>query len=163
MSSGIAGFYYVFGAAEPNHRCRLPEDIWPDDSQYYPINSTHESFINDYIPKTKDGNEWEKCVRYTIENQNDTLVNCPNGWVYDRSVFGYTFTEEADFVCDNEITKSWLATLCQCGGFSLLIVGSLADKFGRKRLTTIITIVVLVICLVTQMLMQWVPMGTQAK
>ncbi|CAF1411978.1 unnamed protein product [Rotaria sordida] len=163
MSAGIAGYYYVFGAAEPAHRCRLPENIWPNDSQYYPINSTHERLINNYIPKTKNGKNWEKCIRYTIENRNDTLVNCPNGWIYDRSIFGYTFTEEANLVCSSEPIKSWLATLIQCGGFSLLIIGSLADKFGRKRLTVIVTILLLVTCLITQILMQWIPMTMNMK
>ena len=125
MSAGIMTFYYVFGAAEPNHRCRLPESVWPDDTHYYPINRTHEIFINSYIPKTKDGTTWEKCIRYTTPNLNDTLVKCPNGWAYDRSIFGHTFTEEANFVCDHEPIKSWMATLKQCGGFSLLIIGSL--------------------------------------
>ena len=163
MSAGIAGFYYVFGAAEPTHRCRLPENIWPNDSQYYPINSTHERLINNYIPKMKDEKIWEKCVRYKIENMNDSLINCPNGWAYDRSIFGYTFTEEANLVCSNESSKSWLATLLQSGGFSLLIIGSLSDKFGRKRLTAIITIFLLVICLITQILTQWISMTIHTK
>ena len=102
-------------------------------------------------------------MRYTIANRNDTLVSCPNGWVYDRSVFGYTFTEEANLVCSSEPTKSWLATLFQCGGFSLLIVGSLADKYGRKKLTVIVTILLIVICAITQILLQWLPTGTPVQ
>ncbi|CAF4216422.1 unnamed protein product [Adineta steineri] len=85
MSFGIISFYYVFGAAEPDHRCRLPKNIWPDDTQYNSINHTHELYINNYIPKTKDGKTWEKCIVYKIENQTNTLINCPNGWIYDRS------------------------------------------------------------------------------
>src|SRR5690348_9599908 len=95
MSAGVISFYYVFGAAEPDHRCRLPENIWPNDIQYNSINQTHEIYLNNYIPKAKDGKHWEKCVRYTTDNINNTPVKCPNGWVYDRSIFGYTFTEEA--------------------------------------------------------------------
>ncbi|CAF1370142.1 unnamed protein product [Rotaria sordida] len=163
LSAGIVSFYYIFGAAEPGHRCRLPENVWPNDIQYYPINSTHERLINSYIPKDKDGKIWEKCVRYTIENRSDTLVNCPNGWAYDRSIFGYTFTEEANLVCNSEPIKSWLATLFQCGGFSLLIIGTLADKFGRKRLIVIVVILLLITCLITQILMQWIPMTVHAK
>jgi hypothetical protein len=166
MSAGIMGFYYVFGAADPDYRCRLPANLWPDDTQYNPINITHEILINSYIPKTKDGTKWEKCVRYKYnitENLNDTLINCPNGWAYDRSIFGYTFTEEANLVCNRESEKSWLATLMQCGGFSLLIIGSLADRYGRKRLTVIVTILLFIICLITQTLMQWLPMTSEMK
>jgi hypothetical protein len=163
MSAGIIGFYYVFGAADPDHRCRLPVNVWPDDTQYNPINSTHAMYIKDYIPKVKDGIKWEKCVRYITPNSNDTPVNCPNGWAYDRSIFGYTFTEEANLVCGRESEKSWLATLMQCGGFSLLIIGSLADRYGRKKITAIVTILLFVTCLITQALMQWLPMTVKTK
>jgi hypothetical protein len=163
MSAGIIYFYYVFGAAEPNHRCRLPENIWPNDTQYNPINRTHEIYLNTYIPKTKDGKTWEKCVRYTRDGTNKTFANCSNGWVYDRSIFGYTFTEEANFVCENESQKSWLATFMQCGGFSLLITGSVADKYGRRKITVIITALLFCICLMTQILMQWIPMTVKTR
>ena len=163
MSAAVVGFYYVFGAAEPEHRCRLPASVWPDDTQYYPINRTHETMINAYIPKTKDGTTWEKCVRYPSANPNDTLISCPNGWVYDRSIFGYTFTEEANLVCSREPLKSWLATLMQCGGFSLLLIGSFADKFGRKKITALVTILLFITCVITQIIMQWVPMTINTK
>jgi MFS family permease len=90
-------------------------------------------------------------------------VNCPNGWVYDRSIFGYTFTEEANFVCQNESKKSWLATVVQFAGFLLLIIGSLADKYGRKKIIVIVTILLFFTCLVTQIIMQWIPMTVQTK
>ncbi|UJR36484.1 hypothetical protein I4U23_029207 [Adineta vaga] len=163
MSAAVVGFYYVFGAAEPDHRCRLPSSVWPDDTQYYPINRTHEILINTYIPKMKDSTKWEKCVRYTIANPNGTLVSCPNGWVYDQSVFGYTFTEEANLVCSRESLKSWLATMMQCGGFALLLIGSLADRFGRKKTTATVTILLFIICIITQVIMQWVPMSIETK
>ncbi|CAF3966181.1 unnamed protein product [Adineta steineri] len=155
MSAGVIGFYYVFAAADPEHRCRLPPTIWPNDTSYYPINRTHEIFINSYIPKTKDGHKWEKCVRYTTGNLNDTLDICRDGWAYDQSIFGYTFTEEANLVCSSEPKKSWLATLMQCGGFSLLIIGSFGDRYGRKRITAIVTILLLIVCLITQVMIQW--------
>ena len=157
------GFYYVYGAAEPDHRCRLPENVWPNDTHYSPINRTHEIFINAYIPKTKDGKKWEQCVRYTTGNPNDTLVNCPNGWAYDRSIFGYTITEEANLVCHKEPEKSWLATMMQCGGFSLLIIGSFADRYGRKMVTSIVIIFLFIVCLITQVLIQWLPMTMDVK
>ena len=120
-------------------------------------------YLSRYIPTESDGKTWIKCQRYKTGDLNDTLIDCPNGWVYDRSVFGYTFTEEANFVCHNESKKSWLATAIQCGGFSLLIIGSLADKYGRKKMISIVTIILLVTRLITQIVMQWVPMGINTK
>ncbi|CAF5062664.1 unnamed protein product, partial [Rotaria socialis] len=55
MSAAAITFYYVFAAAGIDHRCRLPENVWPNDNQYHPINETHELLINRYIPKTTSG------------------------------------------------------------------------------------------------------------
>ncbi|CAF0798698.1 unnamed protein product [Adineta ricciae] len=162
MSAGIVAFYYVFGAAEPLHRCQLPSSVWPHDAHYYSVNQTHQDLINTYIPKDKDG-KLDKCMRYTTANRSRILVNCPNGWAYDRSVFGYTFTEEADLVCRSEPRKSWLSTLMQTGGFSLVIIGTLGDKFGRKRTTAITTVFLFVLCIMTQICMQWIPMTVNVK
>ncbi|CAF4198802.1 unnamed protein product [Rotaria sp. Silwood2] len=162
MTAGIVAFYYVFGAADLNHRCQLSPSVWSNDVHYKPINQTHEALINEYIPRGTDG-KWNKCMRYTTNDQHRTLINCPNGWAYDRSVFGYSFTEEANLVCHSEPKKSWLNTLMQTGGFSLLIIGSLGDKFGRKRTTIITTILLFVLCVITQIFMQWIPMTANAK
>ncbi|CAF4813919.1 unnamed protein product, partial [Rotaria sp. Silwood2] len=114
MSAAVAGFYYVFAVADPDHRCRLPASVWPNDTQYNPINATYQTMIDMYIPKTKDGKKWEQCVLYPTGSSNDTLINCPNGWVYDQSIFGYTYTEEANLVCASKPKQSWIATLMQC-------------------------------------------------
>lgn len=157
------GFFYVYGAADPNHRCRLPESVWPDDTQYYPINDTHRKLIEAYIPLVKNGTTWEKCIRHAMEYGNDTSIKCPNGWAYDRSVYGYTFTEEANLVCDHESKKSWLATLLQSGGFSLFIIGSFSDRYGRRKVTVVVTVLLLIVCLIMQALMQWVPMSVDTR
>ena len=157
------GFFYVFGAADPNHRCRLPESVWPDDTHYYPINETHRRLIDAYIPKISNSTDWEKCLRHAIAYANDTLINCPNGWAYDRSVFGFTFTEEANFVCNRESDKSWLATMLQSGGFSLFIIGPFADRYGRRKITVIVTVFLLLVCLITQVLIQWISMSLDAR
>ncbi|CAF1378673.1 unnamed protein product [Rotaria magnacalcarata] len=163
ISAATISYYYVFAAANIDHRCRLPENIWPNDNQYHPINKTHELLVNRYIPKTNDGKNWEQCVRYINGTTNDTLMNCPNGWAYDRSVFGYTFTEEANFVCGSSSKRSLIATLMQCGGFALLFIGPNADKFGRKKVITTVIIFLFVTCLITQTMMQWIPMSIGTK
>lgn len=37
-------------------------------------------------------------------------------FVYDQSVFGRTFTEDANFVCARAMKKTWLSTSYQIGG-----------------------------------------------
>ncbi|CAF1188515.1 unnamed protein product [Adineta ricciae] len=163
MSFGITSFYYVFGAAEAEHRCRLPHHIWPNDTQYNPVDEKHRMYINKYIPKDVSGQKWEKCVQYSAGNMNDTLVSCLNGWVYDRSVFGYTFTEEANFVCEYQAPRSWLAVAIQSSGFSLLIIGSLADEYGRKKVAAIISIILFVTCFLTQIILRWMSIPIKTK
>jgi len=82
------GFFYVYGVADVNHRCRLPESIWPNDNSYNSINSTHEKLLEQFIPKTKDGKSWEQCIMHSKSVFSNSTIDCPNGWVYDRSVFG---------------------------------------------------------------------------
>jgi hypothetical protein len=101
FSSGVTGFYYVFGLAEPYFRCKLPSDLWPDDNKYNFNNVNHSFLLNEfqYLPS--------KC-----EDINGTRCN---SFVYDRSIFGLTFTEEAGYICGHSIEKTWLSTAYQIG------------------------------------------------
>ncbi|CAF1314441.1 unnamed protein product [Rotaria magnacalcarata] len=51
----------------------------------------------------------------------------------------------------------------QCGGFALLFIGPNADKFGRKKVITTVIIFLFVTCLITQTMMQWIPMSIGTK
>lgn len=101
FSSGVTGFYYVFGLAEPLFRCRFSADIWPDDNQYYTMNSTHSLLLEQfqYLPSKCEDINATKCQSF----------------VYDRSVYGRTFTEEAGYLCGDSIKKTWLSTAYQIG------------------------------------------------
>ncbi|CAF1258517.1 unnamed protein product [Didymodactylos carnosus] len=156
-SAGIVAYYYVYGAAEPDHRCRLPYNIWPND-QYKTINYTHEQLIGSWVSND------DKCLIYANLNLTDKIdCGTSNGWVYDRSTYGFTFTEEADMVCKSRTKRSTLATMMQSGGLFLLIIGSLGDKYGRKITASMITVIIFVICLITQIAMQWIPMSINIK
>ncbi|CAF3924408.1 unnamed protein product [Rotaria sordida] len=97
FSAGIVSLYYVYGAAEPEHRCRLPSQIWPNDNQFNPINAQHEACLRQYIPM--ENGRWDQCHIFNLTISNKSLIDCPNGWVFDRSVFlGLTFTEEASLI-----------------------------------------------------------------
>jgi hypothetical protein len=101
LESGITAYYYVFGVAEPSYRCRLPFNIWPYEDQYQPINTTHQYLINQFeVPS--------KC--------HDINGSFCRDFIYDRSVFGRTFIEEGNFICQNALKKTWASTMYQFGG-----------------------------------------------
>lgn len=101
IGSGITTYYYVFGVAQPLYRCRLPKHIWFDDEEYQTRNSTHQYFIDQYQ------------LTEICEDSNGSICQ---KFLYDRSVFGRTFTEEGDFICKKSLTKTWLSTMYQVGG-----------------------------------------------
>jgi hypothetical protein len=102
IGSGILSFYYVFGVAEPSFRCRIPLMVWPDDDRFEFINATHQLLVETWLSSTSQCNDinGSTCVEF----------------VYDRSVFGRTFTEDANFVCNNAVKRTWLSTVYQIGG-----------------------------------------------
>lgn len=99
--SGINASYYVFGVAEPLFRCRLPSDIWPNDDRYEYVNETHKVLIDTWQSATSKC-EWingSACTEF----------------VYDRSVFGRTITEDGQYICQNAVKGTWLSTAYQIG------------------------------------------------
>ncbi|CAF1172583.1 unnamed protein product, partial [Didymodactylos carnosus] len=152
--SGLVGYYYVYGAAEPEHRCRLPSSVWPND-QYKIMSLSHEKLIDLWIPKD------DKYHIYTSDREK--IVCGLDGWVYDRSVYGFTFTEEAQLISKSRAKRSTIATVMQSGGISALFIGSLSDKFGRKTAARWVILLIFVISLLTQIAMQWIPMSVNAK
>ena len=165
ISAGLVAFYYVYGVAEPDHRCRLPASIWPDDHQYNPANSTQLALVNLYIPRDdEDPKKWNPCQMYTAATvSNRTLITCPNGWIFDRNIYGFTLTEEANFICDSKSKRSWLSTMVQLAGFFLLVVGTLADRFGRRTVIIGVNFFLFTICIFLQILIQWIPMAMNTK
>ncbi len=101
MGTGINAFYYVFGVAEPSFRCRLPSNVWSDKDQFEFINETHKLLLDAWTSSTS------KC--------NDINGSKCTDFVYDRSVFGRTFTEYGNFVCGNAVKRTWLSTAYQIG------------------------------------------------
>ncbi len=59
FSAGIVSLYYVYGAAEPEHRCRLPSQLWPNDNQFNPNNSQYQTVLHLYIPI--ENGKWDQC------------------------------------------------------------------------------------------------------
>ncbi|UJR16966.1 hypothetical protein I4U23_003864 [Adineta vaga] len=149
FSSGMAGFYYVFGLAEPDFRCRLPSDVWPNDNQYYSSNSTHQQLIDTFLMSSSS-------CKYTNGSE------CQD-FVFDRSVYGKTFTEEAKFICDNAIRKTWMSTIYEIGTFTVLITGPISDKIGRRRILQVLSLGLYIVTAITQVLLQFVNMSVNMK
>lgn len=161
ISAGLAAYYYVYGAGEPDHRCKLPRSIWPNDDQYNPVNTTYQSLINDFIPESNG--KWDQCHLYDSMNLTHNLILCSNGWIFDRTILGLTFTEEMNLVCHDKSKKSLLSTVVQVGGFLVLIAGILSDRFGRKKTLLLTSILIFTICSLTQVTLQWIQMTIALK
>ncbi|KAK8774606.1 hypothetical protein V5799_010862 [Amblyomma americanum] len=92
----------------------------PANSQLWRINSSFSTVVNDT----------EQCFR-RAESAGDSET-CTS-WVYDRSVYGKTVTEEWDMVCSNR----WMTSFVQSIYLAGMVVGTVAashisDWFGRK-------------------------------
>ncbi|CAF0799088.1 unnamed protein product [Adineta ricciae] len=149
FSSGMAGFYYVFALAEPYFRCRLPSDVWPNDNQYSSSNSTHQQLIDTLLMTSSS-------CKYTNGS------SCQE-FVFDRSVYGKTFTEEAKFVCENAIRKTWISTVYELGTFTVLITGPISDRVGRRKMLQILSLGMYIVTAITQLLLQFVSMSANLK
>lgn len=166
---GITSFYYVFGGAQPSFRCQLPIDVWPNDNQYRSNNEIYQALINQWTQSN------------LCKFKNDTTCD---RIVYDRSVFGQTFTEDGNYVCSRALKKTWLSTMYQVGGyerewilsiyfqetkfivafrFLVLLTGYIGDRVGRRKMIQILTSSVFIIPLITQIFLQWVSMNDNIK
>ena len=101
LGSGITTYYYVFGVAEPFYRCQLPDTIWSNDDQYRSVNKTYQSIIDLWKSNST-------CLSYDGSS-------CTQ-FVYDRSIFGRTLTEEGNYACERTFKKTWFSTMYQIGG-----------------------------------------------
>ncbi|CAF1578986.1 unnamed protein product [Rotaria magnacalcarata] len=149
FSSGMTGFYYVFGLASPLFRCRLPSTEWPNDNEY---KSTNSSYQNAIVNLTALASE---CL--------DINGSVCNDFVFDRSIYGKTFTEEAQFVCDNRLKKTWISTVYEIGTFTVLITGPTSDRIGRRRILQVLSLGLYIVTALTQVLLQFVSMSVNTK
>lgn len=143
IASGIINFYYVFGAAETPYTCHVAD----------------KSSANISIEISSS-----QCSYNLTNDLNETLGEFPcTNWTYDRSVFGRTFTEEANFICENSIYRSFLSTMLQLGAMLVIFTGQLTDLIGRRRSAQLLVSLLLTTFLITQGLLQWVPMSINQK
>lgn len=133
---------WVFVAANPFHRCWLPEDeISNLTNPYYLSNE----ILNISIPWDEANHRWDSCHKYqhyiatneSILRNSSALVKCDR-WIYDRSQYTTSAITDFDLVCD----RQWISALTvslQMGGEFLggLVLGILSDKYGRRLIMVI--------------------------
>ncbi|XP_060881015.1 organic cation transporter protein [Metopolophium dirhodum] len=119
MSAFTAGLHMmalVTVAAVPDYNCLIPE-------------LESESNITNWIVAPKFNND--SCQ--AIINYNKT-INCEK-WSFNETYYGSTRATQWNMICDNR----WMGSLAQMsymfGVFTgAVVLGSLADKFGRKKI-----------------------------
>ncbi|XP_014288782.1 organic cation transporter protein [Halyomorpha halys] len=124
LTTGIHTLSIVPILGIPNHRCQVP---WLENGTNLPWDSPTARAA---IPLNPDGS-YSSCL---LINPTTNLTEACTSWVYDRTTFKDTRTVEWDLVCD----KKWLGALSKSifmlGVFAgSIILGYLADKYGRKK------------------------------
>lgn len=136
IASGIVNFYFVFGAAEPDYVCRSARGHQIDPTQ---------------------------CFYEGMDETNQTDSYWCTEWVYDRTVFGKTFTEEANLVCQHRIYRSFLASALQCGAMCIFFTGQITDFIGRRRSMHLLVGLFVGVSIITQSLIQFATMTITQK
>ncbi|XP_013061478.2 organic cation transporter protein-like [Biomphalaria glabrata] len=131
----------VFVLAVPDHRCAIPE---LDNDTYASQGPWHDDLINQSIPWLSQKNMYSQCEVFvkdvTQRDWNNMTRKCDK-WVYSKEIFTSTFVTEINMVCDDVSYKTY-ANMAVMGGMMAgsLILGSLADVLGRKKVVLLGTI-----------------------
>ncbi|CAK8678776.1 unnamed protein product [Clavelina lepadiformis] len=149
----VVGSFLLTGAVflgnTPYSRCYID----PFDNKSSFPNLT-EDFIKElFIPWNPNAEDYDRCKRNLFEdvglcanNLNSTcisqlvnstgvsVVECTDGYVYDRSIFDSTIVTEWDLVCTNGIANAVSSFAFYLGLFCGSIVGGiLSDRYGRIK------------------------------
>ncbi|XP_063293401.1 solute carrier family 22 member 6-A-like [Pelobates fuscus] len=128
-------FLQNFSAAVPAHHCKVP--LMDNGTRDY----GHVDFLS-FIP-VDENQKPKSCLRYREAHfdiwTNNSLTNstepCGDGWVYDKSVFSSTIITEWNLVCRFRKMKQVAQSIYMAGVLiGAVLLGGLADRFGRKIL-----------------------------
>lgn len=142
IASGVVNYYFIYGAAEPTFTCQ----------------TTHLMNSTDRIDIDRS-----QCFYKRIDENNQTHREICSQWSYDRTIFGKTFTEEANLVCQHRLYRSFLATALQIGAMFIFFSGQITDLIGRRRSLHLLVGLFLLSSLITQTIMQFVPITIDQK
>ncbi len=131
--NGIGAYQTAFIDATPQFRCSLPNY---ENDTYEIASQDHQELIDRYIPRDPHLKTYKSCTIRNSADLNATEVPC-NSWVYSKEYYERTIVTEWDLVCDNIKEKGIYKSVFFFGTMSIIIIGFLGDRFGRKRITYI--------------------------
>ncbi|XP_049577139.1 solute carrier family 22 member 7-like [Syngnathus scovelli] len=127
-----------FMAGVPVHHC----DISTLDNLNISSNLTLEQKLTVSIPTETDGT-LSSCMMFSKprypnllnSSEESSVIQCQNGWVYDKTYFKSTIATEWDLVCSRKGMNKATATIFFIGVMlGAPLFGFLSDRFGRRRL-----------------------------
>uniref|UniRef100_A0A8C4N339 Major facilitator superfamily (MFS) profile domain-containing protein n=1 Tax=Eptatretus burgeri TaxID=7764 RepID=A0A8C4N339_EPTBU len=139
-----------FSAATPKHHCRVP---WLQNSSLMYnfsdslVNITKETLLRVAIPQDQDSlsscsryvqPQWQLMLNDSVDLLDHEVEPCIHGWEFDSSEFSSTIVTEWNLVCKQQALKQ-VAQSVYMGGLLAggVVLGSLADKFGRRKIMLI--------------------------
>jgi OCT family organic cation transporter-like MFS transporter 4/5 len=130
--SGIGAYQAVFTDAQPEHRCKLP--MFENDT-YEVYSNKQQQLINFYIPIDKASSKYDGCYIYSniTDNNTKSIEKCTS-WVYSHDYYDTTIVTEWNLVCENATLKGYFRSIFFMGNMSVILIGMLADRFGRKKI-----------------------------
>ena len=137
--SGIGAYQTVFTDALPEYRCKLP---MLENDTYEIFSEEQQRLVDLYIPAGVS-NKYDGCHIYSYNNVTDnntkTEEDC-HSWVFSKEYYDQTITTEWNLVCENVTLKGYFRSIFFAGTFGVIIIGMLADRFGRKKIAYIFVI-----------------------
>jgi OCT family organic cation transporter-like MFS transporter 4/5 len=102
---------WVFLGAQVDHRCRLPNE--PDNASF-----------TDFVAV-------DQCSY--LGGDNGTAIECDQGYIYDRSVFGSSAVMDWDLVCTSKGERATAQAVFMLGVLiGSYVFGEMSDRIGRK-------------------------------
>lgn len=111
-------------AAEPDHRCFVPEVDQNITSATYNVTGIDRILMEDWIP-LRDG-KWDGCEMFTTFQGNATQ-ECVFGYVFDDTYYGSTKATEWGLVCGKRWMRSVAQSTYMLGNFK---VSFICDRHG---------------------------------
>ncbi|CAH0553380.1 unnamed protein product [Brassicogethes aeneus] len=126
VTAGLNMLSLATVAAIPDHRCVIPEvDLNPDGSIIF--NATFAT--TEFIPRLESG-KINSCLGWNVTT--NSTYTCQK-WIYDDTYYQTSRAIDWDFVCDRKWMGSVAQSIYMVGVLTgAVVMGTLADKYGRK-------------------------------
>ena len=152
-------FINLFAGLKPRHRCFVPNcdteetmaSMVPDWISAATPTNVFSNSKTCQVEMVKTDEEFDSCNKYQtiienmckIESFNQSGTEKCSSYVYDNSVVIESFVTKFDLVCDKEYVNRVFRGIMVFGLFiGCGIGGYLADRFGRKRVMLLSTLVI---------------------